>query len=291
MVKNTLVKWPGGKSQLIDFIVPSFISSLKIKDGFYIEPFAGSCAIAFALNHKNTIINDKNIKLINFYRQVKNSPYKLINKINKIISEGDEKEDYYYFIRQKYNKTILSKGNGIIHAAMFWFLNQTCFNGMYREDKNGNFNIPYGKRKCKMPKIENFILTSKKLQHYKIFSKNYKQIISMAKENDWVYLDPPYIPVSFTSSFSSYLRYGFEEKDHIELKNIIQCNAEKGVNIILSNSNSEKTKEIYGDLKGFEFFETKKIQRLISGKNKGRKKLTELIITNVKLTCQNILTS
>ena len=139
-----LLKWAGGKSKLLPLILPF------LGQGDYLEPFLGSGAVAFAVQSNKMILNDKNIKLMNFYEQVKNRPEKLHRKIVKYASSfncAPDKEVFFYETRAYYNDlTMVEYNNGLTHASLFWVINKTCFNGMYRETKGGDFNIPYGKR-------------------------------------------------------------------------------------------------------------------------------------------------
>lgn len=280
---KSLVKWAGGKGMLLSSIVPRFINKSMLQDnGTYLEPFAGSCAMAFHLAFDRMIINDKNIKLMNFYDQVKNRPEKLVRKILRRVDEymaSKDKESYYYSVRDEYNKMVLVAGNGLTHASLFWFINKTCFNGMYRETKNGDFNIPYGKRDCPRPDLNDFLFINGILQKCTICHRPFEKICDMAKSGDIVYLDPPYIPTSKTSSFSDYLRYGFDYEDHKRLCKIMMKMSNRNVHVIMSNSNCDNTKSIYGSLIGFKFREVS-VTRLISGKTSGRGIVKELIITN-----------
>jgi len=255
-----------------------------VKEGnTYIEPFVGSGAVALSLQYPRMIINDKNIKLMNFYRQVQKRPEKLYRKISKYVEKykaAENQESFYYSARQKYNElTLVSYNNGLTHAALFWFLNKTDFNGMYRETQKGDFNIPFGKRDCPEPCLEDFMSVSKVLQNCSIHHKQFDVVCNMAKSGDVVYLDPPYIPISLTSSFSGYLRYGFNLDSHRKLCRIMNKLSDRGVYVVMNNSDCETTREIYSDLKGFEFtsIETK---RFISGKAEGRRKINDLIICN-----------
>jgi len=283
---NTIIKWTGGKSRLINQIRPFFNKSIFEEDSnVYIEPFAGSFAMALYLKKKKMILNDKNIKLMNFFEQVKIRPRKLLNKINKIIDESEsrnDKEVFYYEKREFYNKLILVKGNSITVAALFWYLNKTGFNGMYRETASGKFNIPFGKRLCPRPDVQKFSDVSCAIKNAVLLHKPFKSVCAMAKQNDIVYLDPPYIPVSKTSSFSSYLRYGFGIEDHKILCDEMKKMSNSGVYIVMSNSFCDMTEQIYSVLKkdGFTFHEIE-ATRLISGKSQGRGKIKELIITNM----------
>lgn len=281
-----LLKWTGGKSRLLDSIVPTFLNkSMLGKNKKYIEPFAGSCSVAFYLNCDKMILNDKNIKLMNFYTQVKTRPDKLYRKINKLVdayklsSSKKKQEAFFYKVRDSYNGLCLTEGNGLVHASLFWFINKTCFNGMYREKKDGAYNIPFGKRDCPEPKLDNFLSVSEILQKCELYHKPFEAICEMAEPYDVVYLDPPYIPVSKTSSFSGYLRYGFDENDHKRLCKIMQTLSDNNVTVVLSNSSCQSTLDIYGGLVGFHHYKVE-VHRTVSGTNKGRGKIKELIITN-----------
>lgn len=281
-----LLKWVGGKSRLSNVLIPKFLSNDYIKEGGrYIEPFVGSAAMAIAINHSKMILNDKNIKLMNFYHQIKQRPQKTYLKINKLTTEYNSchnKEEFFYKIRKKYNDSILNfNNNGISHAAWFWFLNKTGFNGMYRETKKGKFNIPFGKRNCPVLKWQEVLALSKILKNCKLYHKQFDKICTMARNGDFVYLDPPYLPLSKTSNFSSYLRYKFGLDEHALLCEFMEKMHLKNVNVVMSNSNSPLTYDIYGNLKNF-YFHKIDVQRLVSGNNKGRKKIKEVIITNVK---------
>lgn len=286
---KSVLKWTGGKSRLISSIIPRFINPQVLKSGsVYIEPFAGSCSVAFAVNHNRMILNDKNIKLINFFTQTKTRPEKLFRKISKLVKEYekcnglDEQEKFFYKIRETYNSLVLSSnGNGLTHASFFWFLNKTCFNGMYRETSNGKFNIPFGKRDCPKPCLKDFLNVSAILKNCHLYGKPFETICSMAKPDDMVYLDPPYIPVSITSSFSGYLRYGFDLNDHKKLCKIMQGLSDNNVRVVMSNSDCELTRQTYGGLRDFSFHHVE-TTRLISGHAKGRGKIKEVVITNME---------
>ena len=229
------------------------------------------------------ILNDKNIKLMNFHDQVKKRPEKLHRKIIKYVEQykkTDNQENFYYETREAYNKlTLATDNNGLTHASLFWFLNKTCFNGMYRETRRGDFNIPFGKRDCPVPDLKDFMDVSLALKNCLLYHKPFDVICEMAKQGDIVYLDPPYIPVSKTAGFSSYLRYGFGIDDHKKLCKIMNQLSNLGVYVVMSNSDCDATRDIYGDLIGFNLIQVE-TQRLISGKSRGRGKITELIISN-----------
>jgi len=283
----TIIKWAGSKSRLLEKIYP-FLKGAKnfTDDNFYIEPFAGSLSVALSIRKKKMILNDKNLKLINFFEQVRDKPEKLVKKINKIISDSEKytnKADFYHEIRNLYNNLILSKGNAITVAAIFWYLNKTGFNGMYRETSKGKFNTSFGKRICPTPNFKLFMDVSCALKNVILLHKPFEPVCSMAEKNDIVYIDPPYLPVSRTSSFSSYLRYGFGIENHKRLCLKMKEMNDLGVYVVMSNSFGKMTEEIYSCLKesGFMFHEIEAM-RVISGDKKGRGKIKELIITNIE---------
>ena len=281
---SPILKWVGGKQRLIPSIVPKYIShGLLSKDQTYFEPFMGSGAIGFYCNFPNMVFGDKNEKLINFYREVRDRTDKLHRKIQKCVDEYDEsenKEACYYRLRSEFNSVKPNGYNKIRWAALFWVLNKTCFNGMYRETKSGHFNIPYGKRNSPRPKTANFKKIANILQTSQLIYDDFEGTCKTAKDGDLVYFDPPYLPLSATSSFSTYLKDGFGGAEHEKLKTFIENLHSKNVKVVLSNSNSPVTKEIYGSMNGFT---TKHIEarRLVSGKTIGRTMVKEVIITNI----------
>lgn len=286
VIVNSPIKWAGGKRKSLPYI-HRFLNAQTMKNkGCYYEPFCGSCSVALSLNFPKMVLNDKNKKLINFFIQLQKNPHRLFNKITKLSNQYNDlnvkdKEFFYYKIRDEYNGKNLCKGNGIKYATYFWFLNKTGFNGIYRESKNGHFNIPFGKRECPLPTWKHFESANNRFKNTIFLSHNYVKLCKDIKENDIVYFDPPYLPESIEdNNFTSYIRYGFSVNEHIKLKNIIRSLSKKGTRIVLSNSNSKLTHGIYGDLEGFNM-EVISISRTISGLSKGRSNVSEMIIHNI----------
>jgi len=283
-IQKPLLKWAGGKTQILSYLIPLLKQNISTNTT-YIEPFLGSGSVAIALNAPRMILNDKNEKLINFHEQVRLNPKILYEEIQQLINRHNKCKDmagFYYTIRKEYNALELKdEKTKLLSASMFWFLNKTGFNGMYRETKNGDFNIPFGDRKCPSLDFENVMAVSKIFKKCIFFYKSFEEICVMAKKGDIIYLDPPYIPLSKTSSFNGYLKNGFELKLHQKLCKIMNELELSGVNVVMSNSDCDLTRKTYSNLNEFNF-KTIDVRRFISGKAKGRRKITELIITNVK---------
>jgi DNA adenine methylase len=237
------VKWAGGKSQLLRIL------KLFVPENYdtYIEPFLGGGALFFSLMPQKAIVNDINQELINAYLVIRDKVSDLIESLKKHKNDME----YFYKIRRLDPKTL----SDIERASRFIYLNKTCYNGLYRENSKGEFNVPFGK--YKNPKIldeENLIAISEYLNSadITILNKDYKEVCSMAKKGDFVYLDPPYYPVSKTSSFTKYSKYDFTEKDQIELSHVFKELDRKGCYVMLSNSNTDFIKNLYKD---FEIIE------------------------------------
>lgn len=262
------VKWAGGKRQIVDIL----IKEIPTEFNTYIEPFVGGGALLFELLPKKAIINDVNSELINAYLVIKNFPERLI----KSLKNHKNEEEYYYKIRA----LDPNKLSPVERASRFIYLNKTCFNGLYRENSSGQFNVPFGKYKT--PKIvdeENIRIVSEYLNtaDITILNSDYKKVCKLAKKGDFVYLDPPYYPLSKTSSFTKYTRYDFTEKDQKELAEIFKKLDRKGCYVLLSNSNTEFIKNLY---RGYEIKEIQ-ANRAINSKAEGRKKAKiEVLIKN-----------
>jgi len=262
------VKWAGGKRQLVNLLIK------KIPKHFnrYIEPFVGGGALLFELLPKRAIINDINEELINAYLVIRDNVHELIESLKK----HKNSEEYYYKIRAVNPKKL----SPVERASRFIYLNKTCYNGLYRENSKGEFNVPFGR--YKNPKIfdpENLIAISEYLNNadIEIYNKDYKEVCLMAEKGDFVYLDPPYYPLSKTSSFTKYTKYDFRERDHIELAEVFRELDKKGCYVMLTNSNSEFIKRLYKDYN----IEEIEANRFINCKKEGRKKQkVELLIKN-----------
>lgn len=275
---NPVVKWPGGKRQLMNKIIPILKSQL-LSSSHYFEPFVGGGAICFGLRHPHSTMSDINEGLINLYRNIRDAPEELITQVQKLEFEYNALEDelqkeFFYKKREEFN---LQKREGMNSAVNFLFLNKTCFNGMYRENKSGGFNVPFGKRHdIRIMDELNVRNLSTFLMQTPLLNVSYQEAISEAKAGDLVYFDPPYVPMSVTSSFTSYSSEGFGPNEQEKLSESFKELDGKGVKVALSNSESVKYLNLYSGYQYFEF----NASRNLSAKAQGRASVKEVLITN-----------
>ena len=230
-----ILKWAGGKTQMLNDLLPKVPSSY----GRYIEPFFGGGAMFFALQPENAIIADSNPELINMYRQVASN----VDEIIRYLKKYENTSEMFYAVREQ-EWTQLPKAEA---AARTIFLNRTCFNGLYRVNKQGKFNVPYGK--YANPKIcdeDGLKAASEALKKAEILCGDYLLVLDhYAQPGDFVFLDPPYLPISEYADFKRYTKEQFYEEDHVELAKIIMRLQERGCHIILTNSNHPLVHELY----------------------------------------------
>lgn len=240
-----ILKWVGGKRQLLKDIVP-LIKQHEFTT--YVEPFVGGGAVLFDIQPQNAIINDFNAELINLYTVIKNAPEQLINAL-KTHSKKHSK-DYYYEVRGWDRKETYQSRSAVEKAARTIYLNKTCFNGLYRVNSNGYFNSPCGD--YKNPNIVNEELIKKLSEYFNnanITMKcgDYKQALCDLDKNAFVYLDPPYMPISKSSSFVSYTKGGFDYDKQKELKSECDKLTQQGIKFLQSNSDCPEIRELYKD--------------------------------------------
>jgi DNA adenine methylase len=242
------LRWAGGKRRLTNLLIQAFPPDFDPNVNRYFEPFIGGGALMFATGNKNAelyipgknvLINDSNPDLAITYRVVKNQLPALIKELEKL-SRNLSKEEFER-IRSS------SPTSSVTRAARFIYLNKTCFNGLWRVNSSGQFNVPWGK--LKNPLIFdplNLEACRKRLAGVKITTGGFSEALQSAKKNDLVYLDPPYLPLSVSSSFSQYAKDNFAIDDHEELAETIAVLTKKGVRVILSNSDTPETRRIFG---------------------------------------------
>jgi len=296
------LKWAGGKSQLISSIAQAIPSHTTQRPFTYIEPFVGSGAVLFwMLNNfptlEKAVINDINPDLINTYRIITGKPRELISLLKSIEQEyhalenkPEAKKEYYYAKRTLYNKRIAEESS---QAALFIFLNRTCFNGLYRVNQKNQFNVPIGNYKT--PRIcdaKNILDVSETLKKVDILCGDYQNTLQHATENTFFYLDPPYKPLSQTSSFNAYAKDNFDDAAQKQLRNFCQNLNQQGHTWVLSNSDpkEENSKGGFFD-KLYADFSIQRVQakRSINANATKRGLLNELLITNHKSTIQTVL--
>ncbi|WPL38593.1 DNA adenine methylase [Malacoplasma iowae] len=275
-----LLKWVGGKKKYCVFI-HEFMLKNNIRFKNFFEPFFGSGALTFFLmenyNDCKFVINDINMQLINFYKNVRNNKEGLISEIKNINSTNLNKV-LYYELRKKYNSNI--DKNTTESAALFYFINKTCFNGIYRVNSRGSFNTPCGsyidKFTIKEKKFEEF---SNKLKKCRILNKNWDKAIKDSKEGDLIYLDPPYF-IDSSSRFIGYTDPKFDVDSYKKMIDIIHKKTNEGVSVLLSNSNSDELLKMIIDKFGNNFFrEEYNAKRTINPKvdNERKKEFIEVI--------------
>lgn len=269
------VKWVGGKRQLLkQFRLMNLYPPEKfdVKTGRYFEPFLGGGAVFFDLLPKRAFLSDLNKELVITYNVIKDN----VNDLIKSLKKHKIDKDYFLEVRAK----DVNKLNDVEIASRFIFLNRTCFNGMYRVNSRGQFNVPYGKNPN--PLIcdeENLHKVSIALKNVDIKHQSYKEVLKKAKKGDFVYFDPPYYPVSKTASFTSYTAESFLDKEQLELRDtVIELN-KRGCYVMLSNSDTPFINKIYSGFKGIRINKVA-AGRAINSKGSGRGKITEVLITN-----------
>lgn len=230
-----VLKWAGGKQQLLDKLIPHIPKQYNQ----YIEPFFGGGALFFALNPQKAIIADSNPELINLYKVIVENVEELIIALSDL-----KNDEHFYYEFRKLDPTLMSP---VEQATRTIYLNRTCFNGLYRVNKKGQFNVPFGK--YKNPKIcdeSNLRAVSHVLQDVQIVRGDYKEVLhNYAQAGDFIYLDPPYLPISKYSDFKRYTKEQFYEEDHIELAQEVQRLHELGCHILLTNSNHPLVHDLY----------------------------------------------
>jgi DNA adenine methylase len=287
------LKWAGGKTQLIGEIEKALPLEITKSKFTYIEPFVGSGAILFWMlnnfpNLKKAVINDINEDLINVYRIIASKPNELIsilqifqNEYHNLDTQQDEKLLYYQQKRQLYNLRNTEKST---QAALFVFLNRTCFNGLYRVNKSNGFNVPIGSYKKPMIcDVQNILAVSRKLQKVEIICGDYENTLNQAQNKTLFYFDPPYKPLNATSSFNSYARDEFNDDEQIRLRDFCKKLDIIGHDWILSNSDVKGKNpddhffdELYSE---FSILRVK-AKRSINANPEKRGELNELLITN-----------
>ncbi len=270
-IPRPFLKWAGGKTQLAD----ALLERMPISFNVYHEPFIGSGAIFFRLYReqkiRHAVLSDLNAELIDTYLAIRDC----VSEVIKILSEFPHKEKFYYDIRAK-DPWKLSLPE---RAARMIYLNKTGYNGLYRVNRQGLFNVPFGRYKS--PKYldkENLLAVSQALQDIEILCAPFESVIDRADAGDWVYFDPPYVPMSQTANFTSYHANGFGLKDQERLRDVCIELSRNNVYITLSNSDTEIIRSLYASA----YFAIDEVlaNRAINCNGAKRGKITELVITN-----------
>lgn len=268
---SPILKWVGGKRQLLTDIIPLINKNCST----YVEPFVGGGAVFFELQPRKAIINDYNAELINVYEVIRDFPEELIS----ILEEHNRKntEEYFYNLRALDRNPEYAAMSNILKAARIIYLNKTCYNGLYRVNAAGQFNSPYGK--YKNPNIVNAATIramSQYLKNPKITIKqgDYREVLKGLRKGAFVYLDPPYMPISSSSSFTGYTENGFSYEQQVELKNECEKLKEKGIPFLQSNSDCPEIRELYKEYD----IRTVQAKRSINSNANKRGEISEVLI-------------
>lgn len=237
------VKWAGGKRQLITQIR----ERMPEKYNDYYEPFIGGGAVIFDLLPANALINDINKALINTYRTICNEPDAFLKEVNRLDNDmWEDGKKYYYTIREHYNDKLMRSEYDVELASLFVFINKHCFNGLYRVNGKGLFNVPYNNSRRVSVDEDVIIATSEYLRGVTIIDGDFEQACKNAKKGDFVFIDSPYAPLNPTS-FESYTKEGFDIESHKRLAKLYDELTARGCYCMLTNHNTELINELYGN--------------------------------------------
>lgn len=282
IMAKPILKWAGGKRQLL----PEILERAPKEIGTYYEPFFGGGAVFFALEEKygqiRAVLNDKNENLISFYRELILNPtalYDQVQALDDLLSEAEDPGEFYKQVRTDFNRnrtsprpdTVLSK---IWKAAAFLFLNKHCFNGLYRVNAHGMFNVPWNKKTVPSIEREDLFASAKALTNAVLSCADWRTAVGHAGKGDFVFFDPPYVP-SQKGGFTSYTSDGFGEEEHVRLAEGFRTLSGKGAFCMLTNHDTPLIRELYD---GF-LIERVDVKRNINSKGDSRKGV-EVIIRN-----------
>ncbi|MCL2202656.1 MAG: DNA adenine methylase [Defluviitaleaceae bacterium] len=287
------VKWAGGKSQILDEIRAKYPHELGRRIKKYAEPFVGGGAVLFdVLNHysvEEAYISDINRELVHAYATIRDNPADLIEALREIeigyhTADDENRKELYYANRDKFNSLKFMLDTSVELVALFIFLNRTCFNGLYRVNSKGGYNVPQGS--YRMPSIcdeNNIRAVSSKLQEVTIVHGDYRRAADFIDNETFAYFDPPYRPLSTTANFTSYAQNGFDDNSQAELAAFINELTVRGAYILVSNSDPTNTDEAdnFFDIL-YASYRITRIQasRAINSIGNGRGKVRELLIAN-----------
>jgi DNA adenine methylase len=268
VVAQPVVKWAGGKSRLL----PELFARLPERWGRYFEPFSGGAALYFALAPEHGVLGDANADLVRMYRALATDASAVIRKLRS--HARAHSEPYYYGARTRWNARRAAWSAAAV-AAAFIYLNKTCYNGLWRVNRAGGFNVPFGR--YTNPPIcvpDALIAAHRVLQRAELRCGDYRATLDDAERGDLVYLDPPYEPVTATASFTSYTAHAFGRDDQRALADTARRLVARGCHVVLSNSDTPFTRELYADFQ----IDTVRCPRSINSAASRRGDVAELII-------------
>lgn len=267
------VKWAGGKRQLLTQIRERMPETYNN----YYEPFVGGGAVVFELLPEKAVINDINKALINAYKQICDAPETFISAVNHLDSEmWEDGKEYYYSLREQYNDKLVKEEFDIELAALFVFINKHCFNGLYRVNGKGLFNVPYNNSRKQSIDADSIRAISEYLKNVTIIEGDFQSACEEAQAGDFVFIDSPYAPLNPTS-FESYTKEGFDIESHKRLADLFDELTARGCYCMLTNHNTELINELYGN-KGYRI-DVVSVKRLINS-DASKRVGEEVIICN-----------
>jgi len=270
------LKWAGGKRQLIPEIMASHLPKKRITNkSTYFEPFIGGGALLFALQPQNAVLNDSNAELINCYKIIRDSVDELIEDLKR----HENEENYYYAIREWDRAREYQTKTEIERASRIIFLNKTCYNGLFRVNSSGQFNVPFGR--YKNPNILDIAVLKAVSQYLnehqvKILNQDFEDCVRDAIAGDFIYFDPPYDPVSETASFTGYDVNGFDKEEQRRLKETFDDLTRRKCNVLLSNAYTDFIVDLYSEYKQTRISAT----RAINSNASKRGKVDEILVKN-----------
>ncbi|MDR0991334.1 MAG: DNA adenine methylase [Ruminococcus sp.] len=288
------VKWAGGKSQILSEIRTKYPRGLGETITKYAEPFVGGGAVLFDVLNSFSLeavyISDVNRELIETYKTISDNPDELISVLSGLQAvfwngNSDFRKTYYYEKRERFNQLKMAEASGTEVAALFIFLNRTCFNGLYRVNSKGGYNVPMGSyKKPTICDIDNLNAVSEKLKNVEIVCGDYKKSREFIDNKTFAYFDPPYRPLTATANFTSYASDGFGDKEQIELAKFIAEMSDGGAAVVASNSDPKNTNasdDFFDNLYSSCIITRIGANRMINSSAGGRGKINELLIANI----------
>ena len=268
-----IIKWAGGKRQLL----PIITNMMPKKYNIYYEPFFGGGAVFFSLDPQKAVINDFNLQLVNMYRSVKEKPDTVKRYLDEFqkkynaLPDDSAKCDYYYELRQEFNRKICKNKKDAKAAALLIFMNKSGFNGLYRVNHSGQYNVPPAhKKNLTLYDKNNLYEVSKALSHADIMCGDFADSLRNVKSGDFVFIDSPYY-----DTFDSYQAGGFSEQDHLRLASLFKDMTDAGVKCMLTNSNTDFVRDLYKDY----HIRTVEVKRMINS-DASKRTGKEIIVTN-----------
>lgn len=263
--QRAFLKWAGGKYSLVETIKPDLPDAKKL-----IEPFVGAGSIFLNTNYEKYLLNDINQDLINLYNTLKKKPKPFIADARHLFVDQNNNADSFYHFRKQFNDT----EDSYERSLLFLYLNRHCYNGLCRYNRSGGFNVPFGDYKKPYFPEDELWFFSEKAKKAKFICRSYTEAFRRARNGDVIYCDPPYYPISKTANFTDYAMQGFTERDQVHLVVMAERARKRGVDVIVSNHNTDETKVLY---RGSDQVREFKVKRSISQNGAKRHKASEIL--------------